>query len=72
MPTCRLISAAPLTKWLVRGVPSCFREEGECGPYQMRLLDQTFNQGHYFYEEARGSHPPMSEAHTTAAPAVAA
>ncbi|QKG54955.1 hypothetical protein [Hymenobacter sp. BRD67] len=39
--------------------------------YKERLnYGQT--QWHYFYEEARGSHHPMSEAHTTAAPAIAA
>lgn len=35
-------------------------------------LNYGKTQWHYFYEGAKGSHYPMSEAHTTAAPAAAA
>ncbi|TVT36800.1 hypothetical protein FNT36_25135 [Hymenobacter setariae] len=35
-------------------------------------LNYGQTQWHYFYDEARGIHPPMSEAHTTAAPAATA
>lgn len=35
-------------------------------------LNYGQTQWHYFYDEARGIHHPMSETHTTAAPVAAA